>query len=67
MSVPKINIPSAVVIHYCAWYTFFWNGRYLENTKKLFFANLFELQLEFLSMEKINEKVLKSPDQGHEC
>ena len=27
-SVPKKSIPSAVVIHYCAWYTFFWNRRY---------------------------------------
>ena len=27
MSVTKISIPSAVVIHYCAWYTYFRNGR----------------------------------------
>ena len=26
-SVSKISIPSAVVIYYCAWYTYFWNGR----------------------------------------
>ena len=30
MSVPKIIIPSTVVIHYCAWYTYFWNGRYIH-------------------------------------
>ena len=27
-SVPKISIPSAVVYYYCAWYTYFHNGRY---------------------------------------
>ena len=27
-SVTKISIPSAVVIHYCAWYTYCRNGRY---------------------------------------
>ena len=26
-SVPKISIPSTVVIHYCAWYTYFRNRR----------------------------------------
>ena len=24
-SVPKKRIPSTVVMHYCAWYSFFWN------------------------------------------
>ena len=27
-SVPKKRIPSAVVYYYCAWYSFFRNGRY---------------------------------------
>ena len=29
-SVPKISIPSAVIIHYCAWYTYFWNGLHIK-------------------------------------
>ena len=43
------------------------NSMSLKTLKSFSFANLFGLQLEFLSMEKINEKVLKSPGQGHEC
>ena len=43
------------------------NSISLKTLKNVSFANLFGLQLEFLSMEKINEKVLKSPGQGHEC
>ena len=31
-SVPKKRIPSAVVYYYCAWYSFFWNERYLCST-----------------------------------
>ena len=33
MSIPKKIIPSPVVIHYWAWYYFFWNGRYSKTSR----------------------------------
>ena len=34
MSVPKNRIPSPVVIHYWAWYSFFQDGRYHSRALK---------------------------------
>ena len=34
-SIPKISIPSALVIHYCAWYTYFRNGRYFREPMRI--------------------------------
>ena len=44
-SVTKISIPSAVVYYYCAWYTYFRNGRYKYVPRNIGYKNTFLIHI----------------------